>query len=400
MLHFLLQKGTAKITITQLRVDPRSYDVDEGVELLLKTGSRSIIQCECHCFTALHWAAAYGHENLTRVLLERGANIKAEDRYGSTALHWAAKRGHGSSTILVNGLYVEVPTEEANPAAHPAAGSDHETVVRLLLDNGAHVDTLEDTHHTPLYEAVLRGDHAMAKILLERGADPTISILEGGFTPLKRAVCDDDIKLVRMMATPANVDERNGGCAPLVTAAAYNCQDIIKELLDLGASIELKCGDGRPALYYATRYGHTEAMTLLLERGANVNARGNNLDTMLHLAMQWGRSDVIKILLDNGADVDARNENGATSIHQAHSCSDGEMGMLLNKGADVNALDNARRTALHYAAEYGRTSMAELLLARGANPALLDIEQRTAADVARTYGSNGVLELLCCQESP
>jgi len=48
-----------------------------------------------HNVTPLHLAACYGRFDLLELLLERGAQIDAQDDQGRTALHYAAKNGHG-----------------------------------------------------------------------------------------------------------------------------------------------------------------------------------------------------------------------------------------------------------------------------------------------------------------
>ena len=57
-----------------LGVDPNWTDADYG-------------------YTALMWAAAWGHEAICEMLVGAGASIEAQDNYGRTALFWAAEEG-------------------------------------------------------------------------------------------------------------------------------------------------------------------------------------------------------------------------------------------------------------------------------------------------------------------
>ena len=53
--------------------------------------------------TALHLACWGGHENVTQLLLQRGAFLEAVTNAGYTALHEAARKGHGDcARILIN----------------------------------------------------------------------------------------------------------------------------------------------------------------------------------------------------------------------------------------------------------------------------------------------------------
>ena len=49
----------------------------------------------------LHLAASNGHLKVTALLIEKGANIKAQDRFGQSALHLAADEGHLDVTALL-----------------------------------------------------------------------------------------------------------------------------------------------------------------------------------------------------------------------------------------------------------------------------------------------------------
>jgi len=62
-------------------------------------------------FSALHWAAGFGHAEMATILLDQGADINAADANGSTAMHWAALFGRP----LVAALLIERGADLARP---------------------------------------------------------------------------------------------------------------------------------------------------------------------------------------------------------------------------------------------------------------------------------------------
>jgi tankyrase len=99
-------------------------------------------------FTPLIYAAASGHVEVARVLLEGGANVQRANADQRTALHVAASYGHLD-------------------------------VCRLLLDWGAKVDPVDKWKYTPLNDAARRDYLSVVKLLVERGADVRLRNVDG-----------------------------------------------------------------------------------------------------------------------------------------------------------------------------------------------------------------------------
>jgi ankyrin repeat protein len=105
--------------------------------------------------TALHGAVYWGHPEVARVLLDRGADPTRPTDSGFTPLHSA----------------VAAPTPYC-------PGDDERTVVEtvtLLLEAGAEVNARSRGGLTPLFTAAANGDLEVVCLLLERGADPSIA---------------------------------------------------------------------------------------------------------------------------------------------------------------------------------------------------------------------------------
>jgi hypothetical protein len=88
---------------------------------------------------ALHSASLGGHETIVRLLLQNGADVNSMNRLTGTALTCASRGGH-------------------------------EAVVRLLLENGAEINAFGDVQGTALNAASGAGHEAVVRLLLENGA--------------------------------------------------------------------------------------------------------------------------------------------------------------------------------------------------------------------------------------
>ena len=87
------------------------------------------------------WAAANGHEQVVKLLLEKGAIADNKDtKSGKTPLSCAASNGHKSVVKLLLEKGVEVDSKDTKFRRTPmtwVAANGHEPVVKLLLEKGA-----------------------------------------------------------------------------------------------------------------------------------------------------------------------------------------------------------------------------------------------------------------------
>ena len=172
------------------------------------------------CCTALVAAAQGSNLEMVRLLLDRGANVNAQDKRDKrTALYEFAVSGE-------------------------IAG------VQLLLSKGARVNIV-DSHGLPLVHAALHARNPnsllITRELLKAGADPSLPD-SGGANLLIAAVKKQDGAAVKLLVSESRMDPNSAdaaGRAPLawiVNAVGPNRMDTVRTLLAAGANPWIKWG--------------------------------------------------------------------------------------------------------------------------------------------------------------
>ncbi|KAH8889013.1 ankyrin [Thozetella sp. PMI_491] len=152
-----------------------------------------------------------------------------------------------------------------------AASYGSETILQLLLDRGADLET-------SLLWAVRYGSESIVQLLLDRGADLEV--------------------------------KDNMGQTPLSWAAKYGSEAIVQLLLDRGADLEVKDNMDQTLLLWTARFGSEAIVQLLLDRGAGLDAQDNVGRTQLSWAAKSEYKAVAQLLLDRGAELEAKDRSG------------------------------------------------------------------------------------------
>lgn len=103
---------------------------------------------------------------------------------------------------------------------------------------------------------------------------------------------------------------------PLILAVLGGNIEIVKHLLNHGASINNKNWQGHSALQYACSKAKKDLVELLLDRQADVNIVDNRGDTCLHRVASIGREDILAVLLKRPElkVINAQNSEGNTAL--------------------------------------------------------------------------------------
>jgi ankyrin repeat protein len=356
------------------------------VEMLVKAGANINARETFHKQTALMWAADAPKNagEIVKLLLSKGADFKPRALYsdwesqitsepraqyrpvgGLTALLYAARGGcYDCVEALVGaGADVNVPTPEGVTPLMIALDNDHDDVAKLLLDRGANPNLWDWWGRTALYIVVDRKAAVLTPGRGGRGSRPAPR------TSGPSAVSSMDI-INALLAAGVDLNPQlnmhrpsrggnsgrfieeflNTGCTPLLRATIARDVEVVRALLDKGASPNISGmgltpfliaagmgtggrGTGLAASTSAGGPPNQEIMELLLEHGADVNAQVTGTQTYslrisrapsategmtaLHVAAQAGRADEVKYLLEKGARTDLADSNGRKPIDLA-----------------------------------------------------------------------------------
>ena len=225
----------------------------------------------------LTWAAIMGQTEAAKLLLQHGADTNGRNRDGNTALHLAVFLGHAETA-------------------------------ELLLKNGADVNAKNGKGETPIN--LLQAPWAVTRFVLRPfGIELEQEQVEAGKAKI-RELLGVDAKL-----GAETLPKAQNNSTDLWSAARAGDLKAIKYYIEEGGDVNaLDKGFQLSAMSWSALHGQTEAIQLLIENGAEVNIKSGDGATPLHSAAFFGRTDVVKLLLENGANPQARNNEGATPV--------------------------------------------------------------------------------------
>ncbi len=332
----------------------------------------------------IYEAAKIGREALLN-LIGQGVNVNSQDGYGRTALFYAADEGSKNAIkTLLDDTNANINHKDADGktalffAVDANAREDViEDIINFFLEKGASIETFTRDANgndiklsSALCEAAFFNKASLVRKFINFGAD--INWIDHFFQSSALSIA----------FWQENKDQEN--------------KDIIKDLLDGGANIDLVPEKKKQILLsHAASHGSEEILELILPRVDYTSTNDIEGNTLIHWATCSGKTNIIDICLKYGANINDTNNAKETALHWA--AEDGHANIiehLINKGINVNHANKDGYTALHLAALGGKKEVVSILLRKNADQNIANDEGKTALQLAKEQGFSEIVNLL------
>jgi ankyrin repeat protein len=213
--------------------------------------------------TPLHMAVAMERSDMVNLLLTWGASIHARNARGKTPFQTALTVSPRMVSTLLTKDRINSPDDFGYSALHIAVQEKaHPSMVKIILDQGGRLSTVDSSGRTPLRLAADENSWALAKILADAGSDPFSAAGDG--------------------KTPADI------------ALGRGLEGV--RAVFAGKGIHAKDSSGNTILHYAARKGSPEIISLLLELGANKSVKNIAAESPADIARRWNRNENAALL--------------------------------------------------------------------------------------------------------
>jgi ankyrin repeat protein len=279
---------------------------------------------------------------------------------------------------------------------HLAVVKKQPEALRALLDLGANRESLDEAGFTALDEAGLRGETAMAQILLDRGAKVRLPAA----IALRRT--RDVERLLRR--DPESLKPGNRWGTLIVRASEIASGEAIEALIRAGAAVNVRDDPktavdstwGYTPLHAAGFRGNRSAAEVLLKHGANVAVREEKYHgTPAGWANYAGHGDVAELILRGPVDIMEAVEYGLTERVAAILAADpAALDRPFSAYPIFPAYAEGWYTPLAFAVASGQEATVRLLADRGADANVRAPDGRGLARIAREKGFPAIAEWL------
>lgn len=171
-----------------------------------------------------------------------------------------------------------------------------------------------------------------------------------------------DSELPIASKTSLVIEEQLDDLSALIDTSAMGNVKLTQYLIDNGANIAAKSGEGSTPLHCAARGGHSEVVKLLLHCDMEVDERDEKGRTALQDAIISRDQRTIQTLVHAGANLRVKDTDGRTVLQYIVASGDVDILRLVIRFVDIGCVNELPTPLLHIAARAGHILMVKFLL--------------------------------------
>lgn len=382
--------------------------------------------------TPLHYAAEWNLFEASKMLVERGANVKATNANGESAVFSAVKSDNANiiqllaknhavldsteslgrdnssntpihaavrwnalnsiQTLKKFGVDINAQNMSGKTALSYSCRAGKTELASLLLKNGADIDATDLNGRTILMDTIQTKNEEMVRFLLANNASVQIQEMNGR-NAFHEAALSKNIDIITMVrnagGNPLNRDSEGESPFTLVLG-----EDFGVILAVLGPDTSITDSDGNTPVHIAVeKEVSAEMLAKLLEEGYPATQRNAQGVTALHKAVSQNSQELAKVLLENGSDPFLETTDGENAITAVFKTKNW---VILDAIVKYNKTKTDRNgdTILHYAARTADEETMLHLLAIGLDKNIKNLANETPAQIAKRWERKSIAQML------
>ena len=298
-------------------------------------------------------AIQHNDEALINSLILSNVDLDLIDRYGNSTVMAALLAGWPrlAGSMMPGNKHLGRANSLGNRPLHVASARGYKNTVTTLLDNNVDIDQTDARGDTALMLAIKYKYIEISKLLLGRGANPSLTnkklksaadlayasdsrankalMASYGIKPriTTRAKTAHNLETFRLLVKEHGA--RYAGWPLLSISIELGETSISNQLIGLKPDPGSTDPEGNSALHVAARKGDSATLKQLVLPGASVNAVNSRNETALYLAVESTCLTCVNILLENKADPTIATELETTPLEVAIQKSESKIAWAL-----------------------------------------------------------------------
>ena len=384
-IHFSAHSGNCELFV---------YFTEMGIDIRLKTNDGR---------NCLHFAAAGGHLNLCKMLIDNyKLDFHMTDNDGWTVLHYSAYSGKCELVAYFAEMGTDIcpKTNGGRNCLHFAAFEGHLNICKMLIyKHKVHLHMTDNDGWTALHCSARSGNCELVAYFAEMGTDIHLKTNDGR-NCLHIAALDEHLNLCKMLIdkhkVDVNVADKRGWTAVHFSAQSGNCQ-LVAYFAEMGTDVHLKTNDGSNCLNIAAYQGHLTLCKMLIDKHkVDLHMTDNDGWTALHYSAQSGNCELVAYFAEMGIDIHLKTNDGRNCLHIAalkghlNLCK-----MLIDKHkVDVNVADKHGWAAVHFSAQSGNCQLVAYFAEMGTDIHLKANDGNNCHNIAAFQGHLSLCKML------